>query len=100
MPLEEAERRWIDARFTALDQRITYVNGLPVKVAELTARLNTVEHELTHEQGAVPRLMAKLDEVTQGPAKRREGLAMTAVGAFIGVAGGALFVALLTGGIH
>ena len=103
--------RWtddrLDDRFQALDQRITYVNGLPVKVAELTAELRAVkasnsrlERELTHEDGAVAKLTRKLEQMTAAPARRREGIVLASVGGFIGVGGGGLIVALLTGGIH
>lgn len=107
MPLDDAERRWITDRFTEIDRRITYVNGLPVKVAELNGALRatknelaSVKHELTHEDGAVAKLTRKLEEITAGPAKRREGILMAAIGGFIGVGGGGLLVAILTGGVH
>lgn len=96
--------RWtddrLDDRFQAVENRITYVNGLPVKVAELTEKLKAVERELTHEQGAVPRLTAKLEEMTATPRKRWEGVILAAVGAFVGVGGGGVIVAVLTGGVH
>jgi len=93
--------RWsddrLDDRFRGVDARIGQVAGLPIEVARLTEQLKAVDRELTHEQGAVPVLTRKLEEVIESPGARRErwrAFAHAAIGGFVGLAGGGAILAL------
>jgi hypothetical protein len=95
-----APARWtddrLDDRFFGLDTRVTMLAALPIEVTRLTEQLKAVNRELTHENGAVPTLARKLDELIENPRDRRERVRAfihATVGGFVGVAGGALVIA-------